>query len=170
MFADFAPLALLTETTYVNSVLSGAQRLGEAGLIDLDATIITQGLFFIVLLLALPGLVYKPMLARFDEREARTDGARADAKALRRQADDEVSRYETAIGQQRRDALTERAETRTEAQREADIMVATARQEATDRVNAGIASQRSDADRVRGELKSEVQLLAAAIAAKIVRN
>lgn len=145
-------------------------HLARAGLIDLDATIITQALFFFTLLFALPSLVYKPMLERFGEREARTEGARNDAKALKRQARDEISRYDTAVANQRKDALAERAETRAQAQKQADAMVATARAEAAQRVAAGIAEQRAQAESAKSALAGEARTLAAAIAGKLQRG
>lgn len=170
MLSLLAPLANASQHLDFAPAAAAHSTLARAGLIDLDATIISQGLFFAVLLLVLPSMVYKPLLARFDQREARTDGARAQAKALRRQADDEVTRYEAAVANQRRDALTERAETRSHTQQQADQMLETARAETVARINAGIAAQRQAADETRKALSQEAASLGTAIADKLVRG
>ena len=163
------PLAVFAQTVDFAPVAAAA-HLSRAGLIDLDATIITQSVFFFALLLILPRLVYKPLLARFDQREARTDGARAEAKVLRHQADAEVARYETAVASQRRDALSERADTRGRTQKQADETIAAARAETAARISAGVAAQRKAADEARAELATEARSLGAAIADKLVRS
>ncbi|MSQ83270.1 MAG: hypothetical protein EXR77_10330 [Myxococcales bacterium] len=139
----------------------------RAGLIDLDATIITQAVFFLTLLLLLPSMVYRPLLQRFDQREERTEGARATAKALRKQARDEVARYDDAVASQRRDALIERAETRALAQKSADELIAQARKETADHIAHGIAEQRQFAVSARQELFADASTIGAEIAAKL---
>ncbi|MBM4344228.1 MAG: ATP synthase F0 subunit B [Deltaproteobacteria bacterium] len=164
-----SPLGAAVQHTDVIPRACELTRLARAGLIDLDATIVTQAVFFFALLILLPGLVYKPLLARFDQREERTEGARTTAKAMRKQAREEVARYEAAVAAQRKDALAERAATRSQAQAQADAMVATARREAAERVSAGIAEQRTAAEAARQSLRAEAQTLGGAIADKLTR-
>lgn len=162
-----ATVAQAHETLRVFDLYGVAAR---AGLIDLDVTIITQAVFFFLLLLVLPGLVYKPMLARFDQREARTEGARHEAKSLRKQADDEVAKYETATAERRKAAMTERAETRDSARKQADALVSTARSESNVRLEGAFAAQRKTADAARTALKSDAQQIAAVIADKLAKG
>ncbi len=164
-----SPLGAAVQQSDTISIALELGNLARAGLIDLDATIITQAVFFFALLLLLPGLVYKPLLQRFDQREERTEGARATAKAMRKQAREEVARYEAAVASQRKDALAERADTRARAQAQADALVATARTEAAQRVTAGIAEQRATAETARQALRTEADALAGAIADKLTR-
>ncbi len=164
-----SPLAAAVQQIEATSTAYELHGLARAGLIDLDATIITQAVFFFALLLLLPGLVYKPLLQRFDQREERTEGARTSAKAMRKQAREEVARYEAAVASQRKDALTERAETRARAQAQADAMVTTARAEAAERVAAGIAEQRKTAESARKALQADAGILASTIADKLTR-
>ncbi len=142
----------------------------RAGLIDLDVTIISQAAFFFLLLLVLPGLVFKPFLARFDQREARTEGARNEAKHLRKQADDEVARYEVAAAERRKAAMHERAETRDHARKEADQLVSTARGESISRLDKVFADQRAAAQTARQSLQGEAQQIAASIADKLAQG
>jgi F-type H+-transporting ATPase subunit b len=147
-----------------------SEAVSRAGLIDLDVTIITQAAFFFLLLLVLPGLVFKPFLARFDQREARTEGARSEAKLLRKQADDEVSRYETAAAERRKSAMHERAETRDHARKEADQLVTKARTESLGRLDKIFADQRVIAQTARTELQGEAQRIAVSIADKLAQG
>lgn len=166
-----APLPAVAAAAADTAVWQAAsQSVGRAGLIDLDVTIITQAVFFFTLLIVLPPLVFKPLLARFEQREARTEGARNEAKQLRKQADEEVARYETLTAEQRRTALQERAETRLATQKQADAMVAQARTETATRLEAAFARQRATADEARAALRQDAALIAASIADKLARR
>lgn len=149
---------------------SAAQAVQRAGLVDLDFTVLVQAVLFFALLLLLPGLVLKPLVARFDQREARTEGARHEAKALRKQADDQVASYEHATQEQRKKAMAERAETRAATQRQADALVAQARAETQARIDAGLAEQRQAMKQAQAELDAAAAPLATSIADKLVRG
>ena len=147
-----------------------ADHVARAGLIDLDGTIFVQFGFFALLVLVLPSLIFNPMLARIEQREARTDGARADAKAMRHLADDQVAHYETAIAAEKRKALHERAETRAATMKMAASLVATARTETAERIDQGLAAQRAQADVARTQLAGDAEGLARQIATKLVEG
>ncbi|MSP91658.1 MAG: hypothetical protein EXR79_07625 [Myxococcales bacterium] len=147
-----------------------ADHVAQAGLVDLDGTIFIQFGLFALLVLVLPGLIFNPMLARIEQREARTDGARADAKAMRHLADDQVAQYETAIAAQKRKALQERAETRVATMKMAADLLATARAETTERIDQGLALQRAQAEVARVELQRDADGLARQIATKLVEG
>lgn len=147
-----------------------AQAVQRAGLVDLDFTVIVQAVLFFTLLLVLPGLVLKPLVARFDQRDARTEGARHEAKALRKEADDQVASYEHATQEQRKKAMAERAETRAATQRQADALVSQARAETHARIEAGLAEQRQAMKKAQAELDAAAAPLATSIADKLVRG
>lgn len=147
-----------------------AEAVQRAGLVDLDFTVIIQAVFFFTLLAVLPGLVLKPLVARFDQREARTEGARNEAKALRKLADDQVATYDQATQEQRKKAMAERADTRAATQRQADALVAQARHETQARVDAGLLQQRQLMKQAQLQLDAMAAPLAAEIADKLVRG
>jgi F-type H+-transporting ATPase subunit b len=167
-----AVAASVVDASAVDAVMwqAASQSVGRAGLIDLDVTLITQALFFFTLLIVLPPLVFKPLLARFEQREARTEGARHEAKQLRKQADDEVARYETLTSEHRRAAMQERAETRQSTQKQADALVAQARAESATRLEVAFQRQRATADEARAALRQDASLIAASIADKLARR
>lgn len=163
--AGFA-LPVLQEQPW-GTVADAVQR---AGLVDLDFTVIIQAVLFFTLLAVLPSLILKPLVARFDQREARTEGARNESKLLRKQADDQVASYEHATQEQRKKAMAERAETRAATQRQADSLVAQARVETQARVDAGLSQQRTAMKQAQLELDAIAGPLAKDIADKLVRS
>lgn len=153
-----------------HSWASAAEAVQRAGLVDLDFTVIIQAVLFFTLLALLPSLILKPLVARFDQREARTEGARNDAKALRKQADEQVTTYEHATQEQRKKAMAERADTRAATQRQADALVAQARAETQARIDAGLVQQRQVMKQAQGQLDAIVVPLARGIADKFVQG
>lgn len=139
-----------------------------AGLVDVDATAIVQFGFFIALVLVLPKLVFEPLLARFEQREARTEGARADARRMLKEADEQVAVYEKAMTDEKQRALAERAAARNAAQREANELISKIRAETNAKIDAGIATLRAEGDKARAAVEGEANQIAALITAKIV--
>ncbi len=56
-------------------------HIARAGLIDLDISVFFQIAVFLTLLVVLNKLAFQPLLALFEERRKRTEGARAEAEA-----------------------------------------------------------------------------------------
>ena len=56
-------------------------HIARAGLIDLDISVFFQLAVFLILLVILNKLAFQPLLALFEERRKRTEGARAEADA-----------------------------------------------------------------------------------------
>ena len=65
-----------------NGTLGMDSLLGASGAvnIDFDLTFVGQMVIFAALILVLEPLVYDPVLGLFEEREKRTDGAKASAR------------------------------------------------------------------------------------------
>lgn len=147
-----------------------AQAAARAGLVDLDGTVFIQAILFVVLMIVLPRLIFKPMLARIDQREARTDGARGDARTMRHAADEQAAAYDKATAEEKRRALEERARVRVETEQRAAQMVQQARQETTARIDAGIAAQHKQVADSRARLQIEAGVLARQIADQIAEG
>ncbi len=143
-----------------------AQR---AELIDLDVTILFQIVFFFTLVFVLPKLIFQPMLGRIEQREARTEGARAEAKAMRHAADDRVATYDAATADEKRRALDERAQIRTATQKNAADLIAKARAQSAARLETNLAQQKVTADAARVDLRAEAKKIASNIADKLAQ-
>lgn len=160
MFAAAAPAL---------EALSAAQNIAvRAGMVDLDVTFFVQTGFFIALVLILPGLIFKPLLARIEQREARTSGARTDARRMLKEADEQVHVYEKATSEEKQKALAERAAARDDAKQKADKLIDDVRERTEARIAEGIAAMRADADAARGGIEDEARNLAGVIADKIL--
>ena len=147
-----------------SSLIDAAQR---AELIDVDITLGIQAFFFFTLVLVLPRLIFKPMLVRIEQREARTEGARAEAKAMRHAADDRVSTYDSATAEEKRKALEERALVRQSTQKNAADLIAKARVDSAARLDRNLGEQRAKAEQARADLRVEAQAISKAIADKL---
>lgn len=152
-----------------DQILTASAAVQRAGLVDVDITIVIQAVFFIILLVVLPNLIFKPMLERMDQREARTEGAREAAKKMRKSADEEGVKFETAIAETRKQALAERAAQRSAAQRQAGEQLAAAKAAAAADIDSQIAAQRSAAEEAKKQLAVDARSIAVQIADRIVR-
>ena len=158
-------LALITlpHLNHVQALVS------HAGLIDVDVTVFYYAALFVILLLVLPNLVFKPMLARMEKREERTSGARLEAQLIRKSADAEAEQFDKHVADEKRKALEERAKMREETQRTADDTVAQARRDTQARIESGLVAQHAQAAQARDAIAAEARDIAGAIAQKLVQ-
>jgi F-type H+-transporting ATPase subunit b len=113
--ASFSATALGGELT--SSLASGAVN------IDFDLTFILQMVIFAALALVLKPLLFDPVLSLFQERERRTDGARAEARAMQEKAGELLRQYEKELERVNRVAAEERDRARVETTKlEAEIL------------------------------------------------
>lgn len=158
-------LALIT-LPHLNPI---ADLISRAGLIDVDVTVFYYAGLFLILLLVLPSLVFKPMLERMENREERTAGARAEAVLIRKSADAEAEQFDKHVADEKRNALEERAKLREQTQAQADELLTTARRETQARIEQGLAAQHTAAEEARRALESDAREIAGAIAQKLVQ-
>lgn len=143
-------------------------RAVAAGLVDVDATAIVQFVFFLVLVLVLPKLVFGPLMERFEQRDARTEGARAEARRMLKEADEQVAVFERAMSDEKQRAMAERQAARMQAQREANELVSRVRAETMAKIDAGIAKLQAQAQTANAELEAESKAISALIVGKIL--
>jgi len=149
---------------------AGELVINSAGLVDLDVTFFIQLFLFLALVLTLPKLIFNPLLERFTNRHARTEGARDQAKAMLRDADKQGFVYEEATSKQKQKALAERAAARAEAQQKAADLVQDVKKKTHFRITQGIATLvRAEAE-ARAEIDKEAAAISVLIADKIVEG
>jgi len=122
------------------------------GLISLDKSLIIQFLNFVILLLILQRLLYKPFLAKMAERTQAIQKSLDEAQAARAEA------------------ASIRAQALKDAAEEQKRLVDTARAESQRLVETAKAQMDADVRRARDELRREVADLATAVAEKLVRR
>jgi F-type H+-transporting ATPase subunit b len=119
---------------------------------DIDRTALVQMVLFTLLIVVLSPLLFKPVLRLFEERELRTEGARADARSMQDKAEELLSHYQTKLEEVKRSANDERERLRIETARlEADILEK-ARQANSRIVEDGRSQIQAAVDKIRSEL------------------
>jgi F-type H+-transporting ATPase subunit b len=143
---------------------------GGGGLISVDKSLFIQAANFILLLLVLHRFLYKPLLAKMEERSAAIKRSLDEAQAARaeaaRQQEENAERLRAAFAE----AQSIRAAALKEAGDEQRKLVDAARREAQQLVDSARAQTDADIRRAREELRREVSELATAVAEKLVRK
>jgi F-type H+-transporting ATPase subunit b len=143
---------------------------GGGGLISVDWSLAVQMFNFLCLLAILYRFLYKPLLAKMEERTAAIKTSLEAAEAARaeaaRQQEENANRLRAAYAEAqsiREAALKEAAE-------EQRKLVEGARREAHQLIEAAKAQMDSDVRRAREELRREVSDIAISVAEKLVRK
>ena len=159
--ASSASVCLLFLPALVFAASEGGEHGGGGGLISLDKSLIIQMLNF---------LLYKPLIAKMEERSAAIktslEAAEAARAAAAKQQEENAERLRAAYAE----AQSIRAAALKEAADEQRKLVDAARREAQQLVASAKAQTESDIRRAREELRREVSDIAIAVAEKLVRK
>ena len=150
--------------------LGAAPQAPDAQLLDLDGTVFIMLAIFVLLLLVLWQLVWKPYLRVRDERVMRVDGAKEKAAELERDAAERIARIESALAEARRGGNVETAKLRNQAQAREQQILAEAQEAAR---NLMVESRKKlDAALVteKANLQSDTVVLARQIAEKTLNR
>jgi F-type H+-transporting ATPase subunit b len=143
---------------------------GGGGIINLDKSLIIQGVNFLILLYLLQRILYKPLLAKMSERTGAIKQSLAEAQRARaeaaRQQEENVERLRAAHAE----AASIRAAALKEAAEEQRKLVEAARAEAARLIESTRAQMEADIRRAREELRREVADLAIGAAEKLIRK
>ncbi|PYM08169.1 MAG: ATP synthase F0 subunit B [Candidatus Rokuibacteriota bacterium] len=143
---------------------------GGGGLISIDKSLAVQMVNFLLLLLLLWRLLYKPFVGKMHERAAVIKQALEEAQLARaeaeRQQEEHAARLRTAYSE----AQTIRDAALKEAADEQRKLVAAARVEARRLVESGRVQMEADIRRAREELRREVGDLATSVAERLIKR
>jgi F-type H+-transporting ATPase subunit b len=143
---------------------------GGGGMISFDKSLIVQGINFLLLLIVLHRILYKPLVAKMQERTAAIQKALEEAQAARaeaaRQQDENATRLRSAY----QEAAAIREQALKEAADEQRKLVEAAQAEARRLVDTARAQTEADIRRAREELRREVAGLAVGVAEKLMRK
>jgi F-type H+-transporting ATPase subunit b len=162
--------AVVTLASIVMPALAAEEGAHSGGLISLDKSLIVQAINFLVLLVILQRLLYRPLLAKMQERTAAIQKSLEEAQAARaeaaRQAEDNAARLRAAHAEAA--AIRDRAlqEAHEEARRQIEAAQAHARRLVEDTKT----QLEGEVRRAREELRREVAGLATAVAEKLIRR
>jgi F-type H+-transporting ATPase subunit b len=136
--------------------------------LDFDMTFVAQMVIFAIFIIIVKPLLFDPLMKLFEERERRTEGAKALARRMDERAGELLRRYEGELDAVRRVAAEERDKLRAEAQRLEAQILADARAEAAKLVEEG--KKKLDAERktIRAELSARAPQIARDIASRVL--
>jgi F-type H+-transporting ATPase subunit b len=148
----------------------GAGEHGGGGLINVDKSLIVQFVNFFILLFILQRLLYKPFLAKMEERTAAIKTSLEQAQAARADAARAQEENEARLRQAHAQAAAIREQALREAAAESRQHVDAAQAQARKLVEDTKAQLDAEVRRARDELRREVSDLAIAVAEKLVHR
>ena len=143
---------------------------GGGGLISLDKSLVIQAINFGLLLFILIKLLYKPLLAKLNERTEAIRSSLEEAKAARAEAERERAEHAAKLQASLAEAQSIRATALKDAAEEQRRLVDAARAEAARLVEAARSEMAQDVRRARQELRQEVADLATSVAERLIRK
>lgn len=137
-------------------------------MIALDYTVLIQIVAFLVFWFLLTKLLFKPFIGLLEERERRTEGAKAEAAALKEEGERLSKEYERAIAQAREEGRAAKEGIIQEARQLRERLLSQAREEAARMVQAAREEIRKELERGRELAAREAEAIARQMAEKIL--
>ncbi len=137
-------------------------------MIKLDWTLVLQFINFMILMVALNALLFKPLRAALQARKETIEGSKAKVQDIDEQVQAQIARYEAQLQEARLQGGQERAVLRKTGQEEEGRILGDANRNAADKLQTITAQIQKEADSARQELRSETEALAKEIAAKVL--
>jgi F-type H+-transporting ATPase subunit b len=167
--------AIVCALTFVLVVVSLAWAAGageghDGGLINLDRSLIIQLFNFLLLLWLLHRFLYKPLLAKMQERTGAIQKSLEEAQVARAQAAKQQEENAERLRAAHAEAEAIRARALKEAAEEQRKLVEAARAESQRMVESAKAQLETETRRAREDLRREVADLAVAVAERLVRK
>ena len=141
---------------------------GERSIIQPDKTLLIVFVLFIVFVVVMNYLLFKPIGRILDERETLTDGAAAEARAAARQYQARLANYEETIRQARADSYRKLEQQRAVALEERRGLLQAARAEADAEIAKGKARIGAEATAARTTLEAEARQIAEQISRTVL--
>ena len=153
-----------------SAALAAEEHGGGGGLISVDKSLIVQVINFVILLLILQRLLYKPFLAKMEERTKTIQTALDEAKEARAAAAKQQEENEARLRAAYAEAALVREKALKEAAEESRKHIEAAQAQSRKMVEDTKAQLDTEVRRAREELRREVGDIAIAVAEKLVRK
>jgi F-type H+-transporting ATPase subunit b len=137
-------------------------------LIDVDGTLFVQFGLFLIMLLVLSRLVFRPYLALRGQRSKSIDGAKHEAKEMEGKARSMVADYDARLTKAKQRGGEERMRMRSEAAARERQVLGQARDESSKTVDAARLKLSRDAAHAKTALDAQAQALAKQMVKKIL--
>jgi F-type H+-transporting ATPase subunit b len=136
--------------------------------IDIDLTFVLMMVVFAGLVVVLKPLLFDPVLRVFEEREKRTEGAKADARTMQEKAGELLRRYERELERVNQVAAGERERVRTETSKLEAKILEEARAAAAKISDEGRRKMEGEVSKIRFELGRQSEQLSREMAARVL--
>jgi F-type H+-transporting ATPase subunit b len=163
-------VSLLLALPAIAVAASGGEEHGGGGLISIDKSLIVQVVNFLILLFILKRLLYKPFLAKMEERTSTIQKALDEAKAARAEAAKQQEDNEARLRAAYAEAAVVREQALKEAAEESRKHIEAAQKQSRKMVEDTKSQLDAEVRRARDELRREVGDLAVAVAEKLVHK
>lgn len=137
-------------------------------MIKLDWTLLLQFANFMILLVLLNSLLFKPLRAALAARKATIDGDLAKARSMDEQVQGQVAEYEAKLQEARQRGSQERLALRQAALAEEGRLIGTANEKSSQRLQQLKEQVAGEAAQARQALRGETEALARQIAGKVL--
>jgi F-type H+-transporting ATPase subunit b len=154
-------------TTVIDHPMLGAAMSGGIS-IDFDKTFVLQMGIFALLIVVLKPLLFDPILRVFEEREKRTEGARAEARSMQEEAGQLLRRYESELERVHRVAAEERDHLRAETTKLEAQILRDARVVSTRIVDEGRKKVETEVSAIRFDLGRQTEQISRQVAARVL--
>jgi F-type H+-transporting ATPase subunit b len=152
----------------VATLLIAATEEGPPPLIDIDGTLLVQFVLFLIMLVVLTRVLFRPYLQVRDARNQGIDGARKEAELLRQRTTQTQADYEGKLTQARQRGNDERQKLRTEGAVVERQVIGAARDEAQRAVEQARGRIADEAGAARAQLQAQSVTLARQIVTKLL--
>ncbi len=137
-------------------------------MIELNWTLLVQMINFLILMVVLDKILYKPILKILDERDERISGGQEKTKDLQERGDVMFKEYNAKLHDAKVDALSVQSAARKEAQTDSNAIIDEARKQAEDIVAEMRVQMAQEIERAKQEIEPELKELAATIAQQVL--
>lgn len=137
-------------------------------MIEVNWTLFLQFANFMILMVVLNALLFKPLRAALQARKETIEGSKAKVQDIDEQVQAQIARYEAQLQEARQQGAQERAALRKTAQEEESRILGEANQTAAERLQTIKARIQEEADTARQALRNETENLAKEIAGKVL--
>jgi F-type H+-transporting ATPase subunit b len=136
--------------------------------IELNWTLLLQFVNFMILMVVLNALLFKPLRAALKARRDTIEGSRAKVQDIDEQVQAQIARYEAQLQEARLQGSQERQTVRKTAQEEEARILGGANQKSAEKLQVIKEQIQAEADTARQALRSETEAIAKSIAGKVL--
>ena len=129
-------------------------------MIELDGTLVLQFVNFMILMVVLNALLFKPLRAALKARKETIEGSKAKVQDIDEQVQAQIARYEAQLQEARQQGGQERSALRKTGQEEEVRILGDANRSAAEKLQSITAQIQEEADSARQALRHDTEALA----------